>query len=247
MTAMAARLGNALYWLGCIVAVGWVAVSHAAEKADDDAFLLACVWTGDHKATSCGGFPTRALCEREGRIAVANGELSKFRCISTAELAALLEAIGHIFADQPTAAGPGGSDQPTFSKQMPVRPAAPDPLAQYHQQMDDPGFRWMRKFAGPSRPYDPNAQGPYMPKELQGGGVFRGAPPPLPPPTTTMIPQQAAGGPPGWAPATEGRGIGVPSAPTQPFSNWPRFMKNARPSANIEDYRRTRGKPFIAQ
>jgi hypothetical protein len=190
------------------VAVGWVAVSHAEEKADDDAFLLACLWTGDHKATFCGGFPTRALCEREGRAAVANGELSKFRCISTADLAALLEAIGHIIRfepnDQPTAAGPGGSDQPTFGQQITDWSMLPN------------------KFIDPTHTIPP-------------------------PPTTTLIPQQATGGPPGWAPATEGRGIGVPSAPTQPFSNWPRFMKNARPSANIEDYRRTRGKPFIVQ
>jgi hypothetical protein len=34
-----------------------LAVSHAAEKApDDDAFLLGCIWTGDHKRTVCGEF-----------------------------------------------------------------------------------------------------------------------------------------------------------------------------------------------
>jgi hypothetical protein len=58
---MAARLGNVLYWLGCIVAVGWVAVSHAEEKADDDSFILGCIWTGDHKRTVCGEFTTRAF------------------------------------------------------------------------------------------------------------------------------------------------------------------------------------------
>ena len=76
---MAARLGNVLYWLGCIVAVGWVVVSHA----EDDQFSLECVWTADrHHKTHCGGFPTRALCEREGRTAVASGELSSFNCVS---------------------------------------------------------------------------------------------------------------------------------------------------------------------
>jgi hypothetical protein len=129
MTDMAARLGNVLYWLGCIVALDWVAVSHAAEKADDDAFLLACVWTGDHKATGCGGFPTRALCEREGRAAVASGELSKFECISPVELAAALDALFKAWGRgiaEPTAVGPGGSDQPTFGRQIPVRTAATD-------------------------------------------------------------------------------------------------------------------------
>ena len=143
---------------------------------------------------------------------MANGELSKFECISTAELAALLEAIGHIFgADQPTAAGPGGSDQPTFSKQMP----APDPMAQYHQQMDDPGFRWTRNVAGPSAP-----------------DRWYGLPPPLP-----------SGG---WTNAAQvyGRPTGVARLPG---GDWANFEKNARPSANIEDYRRTRGKPFVAQ
>jgi hypothetical protein len=83
---MAARLGNVLYWLGCIVAVGWAAVSHAEETTDvmsADQFSLECVWTNDrHYKTHCGGFPTRALCEREGRTAVASGELSSFNCVS---------------------------------------------------------------------------------------------------------------------------------------------------------------------
>jgi hypothetical protein len=36
--------------------------------------------------------------------------------------------------------------------------------------------------------------------------------------------------------------------PNRPMGEgWANFMKNARPSANIEDYRRTRGKPFIVQ
>jgi hypothetical protein len=58
--------------------------AHAAEKADDDAFILGCIWTGDSKGTVCGGFPTRALCEREGRAAVASGELLSFNCDSVA-------------------------------------------------------------------------------------------------------------------------------------------------------------------
>jgi hypothetical protein len=125
---MAARLGNVLYWLGCIVAVGWVAVSHAEEKADDDAFILGCIWTGDHKRTVCGEFTTRASCEREGRAAVASGELSKFECISPVELAAALDALFKAWGRgiaEPTAVGPGGSDQPTFGR-LPVRTAAPD-------------------------------------------------------------------------------------------------------------------------
>jgi hypothetical protein len=207
--------------------------ARAAEKATDDAFLLACVWTGDrhHKAQACGGFPTRTLCEREGRTAVANGELLKFECISAAGLRAidaLFEAIRRGIAE-PTAAGPGGSDQPTFGQQTPVRIAAsaPDP-DMWHGLPPLPGT------APPGTTVLPRTPPPVM----LPGGVYRGAPPPLPPPTTTMIPRQASGGRPGWAPATEGRGIGVPSAPTQRFSNWPRFMKNARPSLNVEDFRK---------
>jgi hypothetical protein len=213
---MAARLGNALYWLGCIMAVGWVAVSHAAEKADDDTFILGCIWTGDSKGTVCWGFPTRASCEREGRAAVASGELSKFECISTAELAALLEAIGHIFgADQPTAAGPGGSDQPTFSKQMPVRTAAsasePRPTPQGLPSAPDmrlPGSRIWPPVGG------------------------RPAPAPVGAWQVQTVPPQAAGINPGFMGSPQG---------------WAGFERNARPSTNIEDYRRTRGKPFIAQ
>jgi hypothetical protein len=99
---MAARLGNVLYWLGCIVAVGWVAVSHAAEKATDDAFLLACVWTGDrhHSAHACGGFPTRTLCEREGRAAVASGELLSFECVSADEFRAIDDNVQNLSHSQ---------------------------------------------------------------------------------------------------------------------------------------------------
>jgi hypothetical protein len=46
------------------------------------------------------------------------------------------------------------------------------------------------------------------------------------------IPGQPAGINPGFMGAREG---------------WPGFMRNARPSTNIEDYRRARGKSFIAQ
>jgi hypothetical protein len=106
-----------------------LAVSHAAEKApDDDAFLLGCIWTGDHKRTVCGEFTTRASCEREGRAAVASGELSKFECISavTIDWGALFDGVFRSIFEEPTAAGPGRSDQPTFGRQMPVRIAAPD-------------------------------------------------------------------------------------------------------------------------
>jgi hypothetical protein len=248
---MAARLGNVLYWLGCIVAVGWVAVSHAEETPDDvEQFILACVWTGDrHHNTACGDFPTRTLCEREGRAAVASGELLKFECVSADGLNAILESIGRgrmwwPGVGEPTAPGPGGSDQPTFGQQMPVRTAAPDPVAQYHQQMDDPGFRWMRKVAGPSAPDRWHG----LPPPLPSGGWTNAAqvygrpsrPPssgPLPPPQTQTVPPQPAGIPQGWT-------TGVARLPG---GDWTNFEKNARPSSNIEDYRRTRGKPFIAQ
>ena len=69
------------------------------------------------------------------------------------------------------------------------------------------------------------------------GGVYRGAPRPLPPPQTQTVPPQPAGIPQGWT-------TGVARLPG---GDWANFEKNARPSANIEDYRRTRGKPFIAQ
>jgi hypothetical protein len=64
-----------------------MAVSHAEETTDDmsaDQFSLECVWTGDrhHNTHACGGFPTRARCEREGRTAVASGELLSFNCVS---------------------------------------------------------------------------------------------------------------------------------------------------------------------
>jgi hypothetical protein len=68
------------------LAVPAMAVSHAEETPVDmsaDQFLLECVWTGDrHHNTACGGFPTLAVCEREGRTAVALGELSSFNCVS---------------------------------------------------------------------------------------------------------------------------------------------------------------------
>jgi hypothetical protein len=227
---MAARLGNVLYWLGCIVAVGWVAVSHAEEKAtDDDAFLLGCAWAGDrHPIDVCGGFPTRALCEREGRAAVASGELSKFECISADKLRVIdsidWSRIWPGITDQPTAAGPGGSDQPTFSPQIPVRTAAPD--------------RWHGRPSAPApvpdeyrRPYVPSPYptGDYPPLP---GGHYGMARPPFPAPTVQTVPPQAAGINPGWMGPSQG---------------WAGLERNARPSANIEDYRRTRGKPFIAQ
>jgi hypothetical protein len=219
---MAARLGNVLYWLGCIVAVGWVAVSHAEEKADDDAFILGCIWTGDHKRTVCGEFTTRASCEREGRAAVASGNLSKFECISavTIDWGALFDGVFRSIFEEPTAAGPGGSDQPTFSKQMPVRPAAPDPMAQYHQQMDDPGFQWTRKWPSASDRWHG------LPPPLPSGGWTNAAqvyghpprPPssgPLPPPQTQTVPPQPAGIPQGWT-------TGVARLPG---GDWPNFEK----------------------
>jgi hypothetical protein len=204
-----------------------LAVSHAAEKApDDDAFLLGCIWTGDHKRTVCGEFTTRASCEREGRAAVASGELSKFECISavTIDWGALFDGVFRRILEEPTAAGPGGSDQPTFSKQMPVRTAAsaPAPMAQSPPEpadasprtSQDPGFAWRRKVAGPSAP-DP---GQYQ-RLLQSMGYGQQGP---------VMPNQH------FMPAGTGPG-------------WAHFMQNARSSTNIEDYRLTRGKPFIAQ
>ena len=174
---------------------------------------------------------------------MASGELSKFECISPVELAAAIDALIQGFgaaSQQPTAAGLGGSDQPTFGKRMmPVRAAAsvPDPMAQSPPKpadasprtSQDPGFAWRRKVAGPSAPDMWHGLPPPLPP---GGGVFRGAPRPLPPPTTMWVPPQPAGINPGIMGPSQG---------------WAGFERNARPSANIEDYRRTRGKPFIAQ
>jgi hypothetical protein len=121
---------------------------------------------------------------------------------------------------EPTAAGPGGSDQPTFGLQMPVRTAAsaPDPnnMARNLQPPPAPGA---------------------LPPMVLPGGVYRGTPRPLPPPQTQTVPPQPAGIPQGWT-------TGVARLPG---GDWANFEKNARPSANIEDYRRARGKPFIAQ
>ena len=171
--------------------------AHAAEKVDADAFILGCIWTGDHKRTVCGEFTTRASCEREGRAAVASGELSKFECISavTIDWGALFdEGFRRIF-EEPTAAGPGGSDQPTFGR-LPVRTATPDPVAQYHQQMDDPGFRWMRKVAGPSAPDRWHG----LPPPLPSGGWTNAAQ--GPPPTATLIRAAPAAADPDSAAAT---------------------------------------------
>jgi hypothetical protein len=190
-----------------------LAVSHAAEKApDDDAFLLGCIWTGDHKRTVCGEFTTRASCEREGRAAVASGELSKFECISavTIDWGALFDGVFRSIFEEPTAAGPGGSDQPTFGRQMPVRIAAPDRA--YLQRLFP---NTVPMVAGPSAP-DSN----YL-RQLQAmGAMSAGQQPQMP---YRLF--HSAGTGPGWA----------------------HFMQNARSSTNIEDYRLTRGKPFIAQ
>jgi hypothetical protein len=201
-----------------------LAVSHAAEKApDDDAFLLGCIWTGDHKRTVCGEFTTRASCEREGRAAVASGELSKFECISavTIDWGALFDGVFRSIFEEPTAAGPGGSDQPMFGRQMPVRIAAPDRA--YLQRLFP---NTVLMVAGPSAP-DPKL---WHPGQAYQGSVAPGLlpPPMLGQPNTYMLPGGSYG-------------------PMHPGGDWAKFMQNARPSANIEDYRRARGKPFIVQ
>jgi hypothetical protein len=233
----------------CVPNHSRLAASHAEETTDDmyaDQFLLECVWTGDrhYNTHACGGFPTRALCEREGRTAVASGELSSFNCVSAkgappwpanslgGEISggvgvtaiALDAAIGRGIA-QPTAAGPGGSDQPTFGQQMPVRTAASAP---------DPNN--MARNLPPPSPYPPNTH--MLPGGNYGGAGIPSAyqnstPPSLPPPSQRpLLPAQPAGINPGW---------------TGPSRGWAGFEQSARPSTNIEDYRRTRGKPFIAQ
>jgi hypothetical protein len=222
--------------------------ARAAEKATDDAFLLACVWTGDrhHKAQACGGFPTRTLCEREGRTAVANGELLKFECISAAGLRAidaLFEAIRRGIAE-PTAAGPGGSDQPTFGRQTPVRIAAPSNNMQGNslggQGVSDVGNLLAALQNGSFMGSDALSPTRYGPTSSAPTFAQR----PLPP--------QPMGTPPGM----RGGFLDMIGYGGQPITGadimgqprgWDKFAQRARPSANIEDYRRTRGKPFIAQ
>jgi hypothetical protein len=206
-----------------------LAVSHAEETPDDmsaDQFLLECVWTGDrhHNAHACGGFPTRALCEREERSAVANGELLSFNC------------------DSPQ---PAGVDAEETTDDATVAfgsvPSAPDPINRPGNSLGGQAVGGIGNFLA----------------HLQNGGFMGndGSPTRYGPTSSAptfaqrpLAPQARPGGFIDYLGPGNGQIVGLDAMRGLARSpGWAKFERNARPSNNIEDFRRTRGKPFIAQ
>jgi hypothetical protein len=178
-----------------------LAVSHAEETTDDvsvDQFLLECVWTADrhHNTHACGGFPTRALCEREGRAAVASGELLSFNCVLSAEKTTddvsadgsettddndIGKAIAKAIIDAIMSVIPvdafGSLAAAAATKPADINePSAPDQMAQLKPAdaapalmfLDGPGFEWMRAKAPPWPPGPPNVLPPGWAGTLTG-------------------------------------------------------------------------------